>query len=116
LTGLGAKDVVLTGDAKADLASLEARKDKDGAAIAKRARALRGVLLADCLHGEVVKKARMPKALRERFQVENLYVEDLPDFWRLLYTIVRDRGERFVVVVRIVDHAAYSEWFPGRRR
>lgn len=115
MTGLTAKDVFLSAAAKVDLASLDASKDKDAASIAKRARALRAVLLADCLHGEVVKKERIPKELRE-LPVENLYVEDLPSFWRFLYTVSRDRGERFVVVVRIVDHATYSKWFPGRRR
>jgi len=41
---------------------------------------------------------------------------DLPSFWRLLYTIVRDRGERYIVIVEIVDHRAYDRWFPGRGR
>lgn len=116
MTGLLAKDVILTAEAKADLAGLDARSDKEAASIVKRARALRPVLLADCLHGEVVKKPRIPKELREHFRLENLYVEDLPGFWRFLYTVVRDRGERYVVVVRIVDHPTYSGWFPGRAR
>ncbi len=115
MTGLSAKDVLLSAAAKADLAALDAGKDKEAPSIVKRARALRAVLLADCLHGEVVKKERIPKELRE-LPLENLYVEDLPSFWRLLYTVSRDRGERYVVVVRIVDHAAYGKWFPGRRR
>lgn len=116
MTGLPAVDVVLTARAAEDVAGLEARRDKEAASVLKRARALRPVLLADCLHGEVVKKERMPRALRAEFSVENLYVEDLPDFWRLLYTIVKKGGERFVVVLRIVDHSAYSRWFPGRRK
>lgn len=115
MTGLTAKDVLLSATAKADLVALEASKDKQAPSIVKRARALRAVLLADCLHGEVVKKERIPKELRE-LPLENLYVEDLPSFWRFLYTISRDRGERYVVVVRIVDHGTYSKWFPGRRR
>jgi hypothetical protein len=115
LTGLAAKDVLLAAQAKADLAALDASKEKEAQSIAKRARALRAVLLADCLHGEVVKKERIPKEIRE-LPVDNLYVEDLPGFWRFLYTISRDRGERYIVVVRIVDHETYSKWFPGRRR
>lgn len=115
MSGLSAKDVFLTAAAKADLASLDARKDKEAGSIAKRARALRTILLSDCLHGEVVKKERIPREFRE-LPLENLYVEDLPSFWRFLYTVTRDRGERSVVVVRIVDHETYSEWFPSRRR
>ncbi len=61
-----------------------------------------------------MKKDRIPRALREKHGLENLYVEDLPSFWRFLYTIVRDRGERYLVVVEIVDHGTYSKWFPGR--
>ena len=63
-----------------------------------------------------MKKDRIPKGLRDRYGLENLYVEDLPSFWRLLYTIVRDRGERYIVIVEIVDHETYSRRFAGTDR
>jgi len=113
--GLRAKDVVLTDSAASALESLEHSPDPARRSTARRAREYRGILLADCLHGDVVKKGRIPRILGDRHGLENLYVEDLPSFWRLLYTIVRDRGERYVVVVEIVDHATYDKWFPGRR-
>src|SRR3989304_3654758 len=84
-------------------------------AVARRVRAYRSILLADCLHGEVVPRDRIPKVLREKYGLGNLYVEDLPSFWRLLYTIVRDRGQRYIVVIESVDHQTYSRWFSGRR-
>ena len=84
--------------------------------IVRRIRALKPILLADCLHGEVVNGDGMPKALKDRHGLENLFVEDLPSFCRLLYTIVRDRGERHIVVVEIVDHRTYDGWFRGRGR
>ncbi len=86
------------------------------ASIRRRIRAYGTILRADCLHGEVVRKEHIPRALREAYGLENLYVEDLPAFWRLLYTVVRDEGERYVVVIEIVDHPTYSRWFPGKRR
>lgn len=46
----------------------------------------------------------------------NLYCCDLPSFWRLLYTIIRDGPTRIVYVLEIVDHPEYSRWFPGRGR
>ncbi|HYS99083.1 MAG TPA: hypothetical protein VEO20_00280 [Thermoplasmata archaeon] len=58
----------------------------------------------------------IPKALKARHGLENLFVEDLPSFWGLIYTIVRDRGERYIVVVEIVDHPTYDGWFRGRHR
>ncbi len=114
--GLRAKDIVLSSAAARALESLDGSSDPTALSIARRARALRSILLADCLHREVVKKDRIPRGLRDRHGLENLFVEDLPSFWRLLYTIVRDRGERYVVVVEIADHAAYDRWFPSRGR
>ena len=98
------------------LESLDRSRDPVSASITRRIRALKPILLADCLHGEVVKKDRIPKALTEQYGLENLFVEDLPSFWRLLYTIVRNRGERYIVVVEIVDHRTYDRSFAGRRR
>lgn len=114
--GLRAKDIVLTESAAGALERLETSSNPSHLSVARRARALRPVLLADCPHGEVVRKELIPKVLRERYGVENLFVEDLPSFWRVLYTIVRDRGQRFIVIVEIVDHRQYDRWFPGRVR
>ncbi len=114
--GLRARDIVLSSSAAKSLEDLQTGSDPSSASIVRRIRALKPTLLADCLHGEVVKRDRIPKALKDRHGLENLFVEDLPSFWRLLYTIVRDRGERYIVVVEIADHKAYDRWFRGRDR
>ncbi len=111
---LGAREIVLTARATATLAELEGRTGPEAVSIAKRVRAYKEVLLADCLHGDVVRKGRIPRSLRETYGLGNLYVEDLPSFWRLLYTVVRDGGSRYIVIIEIVNHRTYSKWFPGR--
>jgi hypothetical protein len=108
--------VLLSERADAALASLEADPSPQSKSIARRARALKPLLLVDCLDGEVVPRKAIPTALVARYGLENLYVEDLPSFWRLLYTIAKHDGRRVIVVVEIVDHRQYSKWFPGRRR
>lgn len=113
--GIRADSLSLGDDADAALTKLEASKDPRARSIAKRARGYRALLLADALHGEVVKKP-LPRALVMKHGVDNLYVEDLPDFWRLLYTIVRVGAQRHIVVVELVDHEAYDEWFPSKRK
>lgn len=112
--GLRARDIVLSPSASESLSRLEESPERTSASIARRVRSLRAVLLADCSHGEVVRKDHIPRVLRDEYGLENLYVEDLPSFWRLLYTIVRDRGKHYIVVGEVVDHEAYSKWFPGR--
>jgi len=114
--GLRAKDIVLSSSAAESLERLQTSSDPSSSSILRRIRALKPILLADCLHGEVVKGDRIPKALKDRHGVENLFVEDLPSFWRLLYTVARDRGERYIVVVEIVDHRTYDGWFRRRNR
>ena len=114
--GLRAKDIVLSSSAAESLEELQTSSDPSSAPIVRRIRALKPILLADCLHGEVVNGDGIPKALKNRHGLENLFVEDLPSFWRLLYSIVRDRGERYIVIVEIVDHRTYDRWFRGRGR
>ena len=111
-----ATEVRLSDRAAGSLDALEGSTRPESKAVARRVRALKPLLLVDCLHGEVVRRSMVPKDLRERYGLENLYVEDLPAFWRLLYSVVRIAGRRVVVVVEIVDHRTYSKWFRGRKR
>jgi hypothetical protein len=110
-----ASAVLLSESAAEALESLDNDSSPRARAIARRARALKPILLVDCLHGEVVRKDAIPKSLREEYGLTNLYVEDLPDFWRMLYTVVKQNGVRTIVVVEVVNHKTYSRWFPGRR-
>ncbi len=110
-----ASAVLLSDSASDALASLDADSSPKAKAIAPRARAFKPILLVDCLHGEVVRKGAIPRSLREKHGLLNLYVEDLPDFWRMLYTVVKHNGTRVIVIVEIVSHKDYNRWFPGHR-
>jgi hypothetical protein len=112
--GIRADRVILTDTAVAQLDSLAASPDPRHQSVVRRVHSLKAALLTDALHGEVVPPPRIPRALVAKHGVENLYVVDLPSFWRLLYTLVRyDRG-RVVAILEIVDHRVYDRWFPGR--
>lgn len=111
---LRAEEVLLPPDAAAVLAQLDADPRPQSRSVARRVRAIGSMLRSDCLHGEVVRRSAIPKAIAARYGVENLFVEDLPDFWRLLYTVVKRVERRDVLGITIVDHREYSRWFPGR--
>jgi hypothetical protein len=110
-----ASAILLSDGASEVLVALRGASRAEGNAIFRRVQALKPVLLVDCLHGEVVRRASIPAKLQATHGLENLYVEDLPDFWGLLYTIVRRNGRRLIIILEIVDHKQYSRWFPGRR-
>src|SRR2546427_575716 len=77
--GLRARAIVLSAAAAESLLRLERSPDPASGSIARRVRSLRSILLADCLHGEVVKQDRIPKALKDKYGLENLFVENLDD-------------------------------------
>jgi hypothetical protein len=111
---LKAVEVILSDDAEAAVKALEKSRAKEAASIARRVAYYRERLLADCLEGEVIpcplpKKAKTLEA--RHGTLANLYCCDLPDFWRLLYTIVRADGKPYVYVLEIIDHPTYSKWF-----
>jgi len=74
------------------------------------------LLTQDFQHGEVVRKALIPQAVVSRFGVSNLYVEDLPGFRRLLYTVEGDDTAVTVVVLAVLDHPEYDRLFGRGRR
>ena len=113
---LPASDVVLHSDAEQVLRTLEASPDPRHRTIGRRVRAYRPLLLVDSLHGEVVPRSSIPAALVRQYGIENLYVEDLPGFWRMLYSVAKSAGQRYVIVLTIVSHRDHSRWFPGRQR
>lgn len=114
--GLRGEEFILSPNAQQALVHIEQSPHPASASIARKVRGLESVLRVDCLYGEEVKKHRIPKTLKAEYGVENLYVVDLPSFWRLLYTIVREGATRYIIVLEIVDHNTYDKWFPGRGR
>jgi len=65
----------------------------------------------DFQHGEVVRKAQIPRLLAARYGLSNLYVEDLPGFHRLLYTVEGNDQEVVVLILAILDHREYDRLF-----
>lgn len=115
--GLQAERVVYSDPAETALDALRDSKNPDHASIVRRVEYLEQRLVEDCQAGEVVPLPlpRKARVLQTRHApLHNLYCCDLPALRRLLYTIVRDGPRRFVYVMEIVDHPAYSKWFPGR--
>jgi hypothetical protein len=116
LTHLAAREVVLSPSASSALHSLEASPQKEAASIVRRIRALRDVLTRNCLHGEVVRGVFIPRYFVEHYGASNLFIEDLPSFWRLVYTVVHQADDRYVAVLEIADHGAYDRWFPSGKK
>lgn len=110
---------ILSDEAEAFRAALAASNAKEATSIRKRIDHYLRRLVEDCRAGEVIRfpMPRTAKPLERRHRpLHNLYCVDPPAFWRMLYTIVRVDGKPYVYVLEIVEHTAYSKWFPGRKK
>ena len=116
---IDADEVILSDRAESALSVLAKSRQNEAASILARVTYLRERLLHDCQECEVIPlplrgAARRLAAAHAPFG--NLYCCDLPGFWRMLYTIVKVAGRRYVYILEVVDHRTYSRWFPGRAR
>ncbi len=66
----------------------------------------------DVFCGRNVKKKLIPRKLVERYKINNLWIYNLPDGWRLLYSITSG-GEIEIIaaVLDWMDHKDYERLF-----
>jgi len=74
------------------------------------------VLTENPFYGEHAKKALIPKSYTIRYSVSNIFIADLPDYWRLVYTLESDEVEIIAFVLDIFDHDAYNKKFGFKKR
>lgn len=67
-------------------------------------------------YGENAKKDLIPSEYRRKYDVSNLFIADLPDYWRMIYTLESDEIEIISFVLDIIDHKEYDKKFKFRKR
>ncbi len=66
----------------------------------------------DCYCGRNVKKRLIPKKLIEKYQINNLWIYNLPSSWRLLYSLTTSGEiELIAVILDWIDHKDYERLF-----
>lgn len=66
--------------------------------------------------GQHVPRRNILKKTAEQFGVEDLWVLDLPSFWRLLYTITRGEIRVICLVLHMCDHDEYNTMFVNYKK
>lgn len=62
-------------------------------------------------YGENAKKYLIPAVYKKKYDVSNIFIADLPDYWRLIYTLQSDEVEIIAFVLDIVDYKKYNKIF-----
>lgn len=74
------------------------------------------VIVSNPFYGENAKKDLIPREYRQKYDVGNLFIVDLPDYWRMMYTLESDEIEIIVFILDIIDHDQYNKKFKFRKR
>ena len=74
------------------------------------------VIVNNPFYGENAKKDLIPKEYRQKYDASNLFIVDLPDYWRMIYTLESDEIEIIAFVLDIINHDEYNKKFKFRKR
>src|SRR3989338_8050624 len=74
------------------------------------------VIVSNPFYGENAKKDLIPKEYRQKYDADNLFIVDLPDYWRMIYTLESDEIEIIAFILDIIDHDKYNKKFKFRKR
>ena len=74
------------------------------------------VIANNPFYGENAKKDLIPKEYRQKYDADNLFIADLPDYWRMIYTLESDEIEIIAFVLDIIDHDEYNKKFGFSKR
>ena len=73
-------------------------------------------LLIDMHRGIQIPKGKIPEEYINQYGVSNLWKINLPDYWRILYTIIGNEYEIISILLEFMDHQEYNKKFGYRRR
>ena len=67
-------------------------------------------------YGENAKKRLIPKYYTKKYNTKNIFIADLPLFWRLIYTLESNKVEIISFVLDIFNHKEYDKRFGFRKK
>jgi len=75
------------------------------------------LLEEDVHYGQPIAKKLIPAEYKTKYGITNLFRVELPNFWRMLYTLTSGSSgiEIIVLVLDIIDHKKYDKKFGYKR-
>jgi hypothetical protein len=107
--------VILKGEALSSYLELKKRDDKISQGIARSIDSRIQLLKDNPQYGDPIAKNLIPDEFK-KIGIKNLYRIELPNYWRMLYTLEGTRVEIFLFVLSISDHPSYDKKFGYRKK
>ena len=69
-------------------------------------------------YGDPIAKDLIPQEYKEKYHVKNLFRVELPNYWRMLYTLTDDETKIEIIafVLDLIDHPTYDKKFGYRKK
>jgi len=69
-------------------------------------------------YGDPIAKSLIPKEYINKYEVTNLFRIELPNFWRMLYSLIdgETKIEIIAFVIDIIDHEDYNKKFGYKKK
>lgn len=74
------------------------------------------ILVGNPFYGEHAKKDLIPREYKEKYDVHSLFIADLPNYHRMIYTLESDELETTAFIIDILTHNEYDKKFGFKRR
>lgn len=71
------------------------------------------LIKANCHYGNSIAKRLIPQEYVLKYRISNLFRIELPNFWRMLYTLTNGETEIEIIsfILDITDHKEYNKKF-----
>ncbi len=107
--------VILSIPAQVQREQLMLSKEKTAATIVRAIEQKIEVLKQFIHYGDPIAKDKIPKVYRSEFDITNLFRVELPEYYRMLYTLTNEGENRVVFILEILDHEVYNKRFGYRK-
>ncbi len=69
-------------------------------------------------YGSPIRKKLIPKEYREKYGINNLFRVELPNYWRMLYSLTdfETKIEIIAFVLDLIDHPTYNKKFGYKKK
>jgi len=76
------------------------------------------LIKANFHYGDPVAKKLIPQEYKIKYGVTNLFRVELPNFWRMLYTLTEGETEIEIIafVLDVIDHKTYDKKFGYKKK
>ena len=112
--------VVLSSDAKEvyDHLKEEASKSKTERTILNAITKKIEIIKSNPHYGNPIAKSIIPKEYVNKYEITNLFRVELPNYWRMLYSLIdgETKIEIIAFIIDLIDHQTYNKKFGYSRK